>query len=104
MAKRGPKPDLPHLKAVPGKRTDYVPSENDVPIRDFELKPPKRLNKVQQKLWDDYIEPAWWLQQPGDAVLGFIFVVLMAEFINDPSAMVTSRIGELRKTMAELKL
>ena len=74
-----------------------------IPERKEEIVPPKKLNITQQRIWDQYIEPAWWLQQ-GDALLCYIFVQLMSEYLRSPKNMIASRIGELRKSMAELHL
>jgi hypothetical protein len=104
MAKRGPKVTPKPLNLVKGGKKSDAPPPPDFQTRDAKLIPPKALDAMQQKIWDDYIDgPAWWLQQ-NDALLAFIFVNLMAEFMESPEGMVAARIGELRKTMAELHL
>ena len=75
----------------------------EIPRREGKIEPPKKLPITQQRIWDDYIEPAWWLQQ-GDALLCYIFVNLMSEYIQSPKDMISTRIAELRRSMGELHL
>lgn len=100
MATRG-KRRKPAALSIVGGTGDETPPE--IPKREGVIEPPKKLTIPQQRIWDKYIEPAWWLSQ-GDALLCYIFVNLMVEYIQKPKLMVASRIGELRKSMAELHL
>ena len=103
MAKRGPKVRPRSLSLVKaGKQSDPAPGAH-TPNPNRKIIPPDPLAHTQQKIWDEYINPAWWLQQ-NDALLAYIFVNLMAEFMDSPERMVAARIGELRKSMAELHL
>ena len=99
MAKPGPKIKPRRLSLV--KNGDQPPPQ--IPRRQGKIVPPKKLTVAQQKIWDQYVEPSWWLQQC-DALLAYMFVNLMAEFIRSPKNMVSTRIAELRKTMAELHI
>ncbi len=102
MADRGPKAKPPALRGIKGGRGDSPPPP-EVQKRKAPLEPPKKLTKIQQRLWDRWIEPSWWLDD-GDVLLAYIFVTLTQEYLAAPKKMVATRVGEMRKAMAELHL
>jgi len=103
MAKPG-RPRKPTALTIvgAGKKGDKE-APPEIQKRESKLMSPKKLTVVQQRLWDDCIEPAWWLQQ-SDANLAYIYVTLMSEYLKRPQAMPSTRIGEIRKTGSELHL
>ena len=104
MAIAGRKPKHSYLKAVtgnPGKRAPDVVDSVEIEVRETPLDPPKKLTKVQQRLWDRYIQPAWWLNE-FDTTKAHIWVCLQAEYMRKPNDMPTARIAQLRIMGSEL--
>ncbi len=99
----GVKPTPPHLKGIKGGKKSDGTEPPKIEKRTEPLKPPKRLLKAQQELWDRYIDPAWWLTE-ADTLLAYAFVCLQAEFLKKPADMATARITEMRRMMSELHL
>lgn len=104
MAIRGQKPKAEVLKLAtgnPGKRP--LPEGAEIEMREEPLVPPKKLTKVQQRLWDRYIDTAWWLTEH-DVPKAFMWVALESEFERSPAKMIAARIGQLRVLGSELGL
>jgi phage terminase small subunit len=109
MAIGGRKPKPPDLKLVtgnPGHRPipgvdQQAPPE--IQVRDEPLDPPKKLTKMQQVLWDRFINKAWWLTDH-DVPKAYAWVCLESEFEKAPVKMVAARFGQLRILGSELGL
>lgn len=67
------------------------------------LEPPKRLTAAQAKVWDKYIEPAKWLQD-ADTALAYVFTVLTAKFMRDPSSVSAAELAQQRLLAGDLGL
>lgn len=94
----------PGRRAIPGVTPDPDnPGLPEVDPREDDLVPPKKLTIVQQRLWDRYINSAWWLTEH-DVPKAFMWCALEAEFERSPGKMVSSRIGQLRALGSELGL
>lgn len=101
MAIRGQKPKPNALKLVtgnPGKRP-IDPAE--VEVRESPLLPPKELTESEQRLWDRFIDSAWWLSDH-DSAKAYMWVSLESEFEECPREMNSARIGQLRSLGSEL--
>jgi len=83
----------------PGKRA--LPESASVEVRDEPLQAPVALTEVQQRLWNRYINKAWWLEDH-DAPKAFMWVALEEEFELCPAEMTASRIAQLRALGSEL--
>lgn len=103
MAKRGAKPKPTHLKVVtgnPGKKS--LPDNGaEIAIRETPLEPLKKLTVVEQRLWDRFINPAWWLTD-FDVPKAQTWVCLKAEFLRSPKKMIASRVSQVRILENEL--
>lgn len=99
----GQRPKPAALKLVtgnPGKRE--IP-EAEFEVRETPLEPPRKLSQAQRRLWDRFINTAWWLTEH-DVPKAFAWVALQAEFEKSPAEMVASRIANLRALGSELCL
>lgn len=103
MAIRGAKPKPPGLKLVTGNPGRRPIPEGEAETREHPLEPPKKLTVAQKRLWDRFIDTAWWLGEH-DVAKAFMWVALQAEFERSPAKMVTSRISTLRALGSELGL
>lgn len=110
MAIRGAKPKSAALRIVEGNRGKRpIPGaeSSDEPAapaaREEPLEPPKKLTKVQQALWERFIDSAWWLTDH-DVPKAFMWVCLQAEYNRSPAKMIASRIAQLRVVGTELGL
>lgn len=86
----------PSKKPLPGTVKDGQPV-----LRDGPLEPPIELTEMQSRLWKRFVDPAWWLSE-FDAPKAFIWVSLMAEYLEAPRDMAAPRISNLRVAGAEL--
>lgn len=111
MAKGGKKPTPPALRSIKGgKKSDNTDKpggdgeDSPVFVRGEPLKPPKKLTKPQQAIWDRWIEPAWWLNDC-DVPLAYQWVQAFTEFVARPNTFTAAEKAEMRRTFsAELKL
>lgn len=106
MAKRGPKPKPPHLRAVTGGKPGQAPAAAkplpDPPARrDDPLEPPKKLTKVQERIWSRYVDTAWWLDEH-DTPKAYMWVCLQAEYLRKPADMIAAKLIQLRTLGSEL--
>lgn len=105
MAVAGRKPKPAALKLVtgnPGKRP--IPDEApEIDIRESPLQPHRKLTAAQRRLWDRFINTAWWLSDH-DAPKAYMWVCLQSEFDKKPSDMNANRITQLRTLGSELGL
>lgn len=67
------------------------------------LKPPGKLTKAEQALWDRYVATASWLT-PHDELNAHLWCVLVAKFLKAPRAATNSEIREMRAVGNELGL
>lgn len=105
MAKRGVKPKPPALKVVrgnPGKRPLPIDIA-DIEIRKEPLEPLEKLTKKQQRLWDRFINAAWWLTD-FDVPKAFSWVCLKSEFLKDTKGMTSALIAQIRILESDLGL
>jgi hypothetical protein len=103
MATRGAKPKVTALKAVtgnPGKR-ELKKSSGGIRHRLEALVPMKRLTKMQQQLWDRFVDPAWWLTE-FDVPKAHSWVVAKARELSKPKEMTGTEKKELRMLESEL--
>jgi hypothetical protein len=81
-----------------GKGSGVVRSKRDEPLKTL-----RKLTKIQREIWDEMIEPAWWLT-PWDRPKAHMWVELMYEQLTKGKAMPTPRYRELRMLSTELGL
>lgn len=67
------------------------------------LIPPKELEGTQKWVWDNVIQPAWWLQ-PRDVIEAFAYTCLTARLIDEDFDATATRIEAWRKLAAVLCL
>ena len=67
------------------------------------LIPPRELNNTQQWVWDNVIEPAWWLQQR-DAVDAFAYTCITARLIDENFDVAATKFEAWRRLAAVLHL
>lgn len=67
------------------------------------LEPPKELTGEQRAIWDQYVEPAKWLQD-GDAVLAYVFTCITAKYLKDSNSVTAAEISQLRLIAGDLGL
>lgn len=99
MAVRGQRPIPTALRLIRGGK----PASPAEPQPGGRCTPPKPLQGDAARLWKRYIGPAHWLTG-ADSMKAYAFVVLSAEFLADPAAMVAARIGQMRCLGSELGL
>lgn len=102
MATRGRKTKPASLKLItgnPGKRK--LPEGAEVSVREEPLEPPAKLDVDQKRLWERFINRAWWLEDH-DSPKAYMWVALEAEFEKCPADMTASRIAQLRALGSEL--
>lgn len=101
---RGQKPTPPALRGIRGgKKSDQTENPASAERRTGPLTPPKELNNTQQRVWDEHIEPAWWLQQC-DVPLAFQWVCMYGRLVDEPGSMNASELSETRKCYHQLCL
>jgi phage terminase small subunit len=103
MAIRGRKPTPPGIKLVMGNPGRRPIPQGELDMREEPLEPHAELTEAQQRLWDRYINTAWWLTDH-DAPKAHAWVCLQSEFDNAPHDMVAARIANLRALGSELGL
>ena len=114
MATRGrkPKPDFakssmgnPGKRPLNGQGLNYAQPWNadTQPVRTAALRPPKQLTKSQQALWQRFVNPAHWLSD-FDTAKAYVWTCLQDEYQEDPRAMNSARITQLRVLGTELGL
>lgn len=107
MATRGTKPRPHHLrlasdnKGKPFPAPTVDPAQQVPPDFDNGLKPPRKLAKRQQELWNQFIRSAPWLTK-FDIPLCFMWVVLQAKFEKKPDDTAKYAITQLRTLTTEL--
>jgi hypothetical protein len=62
---------------------------------------PKNFSGRHRTLWENYVQPAYWLTQV-DEPKAIMFVHLLAEFLAAPNQMLVTRIRQLRLLGSEL--
>jgi len=104
MAISGRKPKAVELKLVtgnPGHRN--IPEGSEIEVRESPLVSVRKLTKPQQRLWDRFINTAWWLTDH-DVPKAYCWVCLQAEHDKAPAKMIAARITQLRVLGSELGL
>lgn len=103
-AKPGPKPKPPGLRGIQGgKKSDSTENPAAPERRTTPLVPPKKLSKRQQQVWDEHVEPAWWLNQ-NDVPLAFQWTCMYAYYIDNVNSVIASELAEMRKAYHQLAL
>lgn len=100
MAVRARKPAPAHLRVV-GTPGAVDPATEIKPDFDNGLEAPKRLNKIERRLWDGTIRRAPWLTE-FDVQTAYMWVNLQARYLKDPSKFSGYLIGQLRAIRSEL--
>jgi hypothetical protein len=104
MAIRGRKP-TPNLRLVTGSHIKDRPlpktRETELPILGGPPEKPKKLKGAAGKLWDSFIARSHWLTW-ADGPKASMWCHLQAEYDDDPSGMIASRIAQLRALGSEL--
>ena len=75
----------------------------EIECREEPLKPPKKLTKVQERLWKRFIDTAWWLTDH-DVPNAYVWICLAVEQMKSPTDMIASRIAQYRALAADLGL
>lgn len=107
MAIRGRKP-TPHLRLITGshlkdRKVDAAVHGAVDEIPEGAAEKPDKLKGPQGKLWDRYIARCHWLTW-ADAPKALMWCHLQAEYEKKPTAMIASRIAQLRALGSELGL
>ncbi len=103
MAIRGQRPTPTALRLVKGTpptrrrgaavRAEPMPTGRPAPLTPLEGRP--------AALWASLIEPAYWLTA-ADGPLAYVLVHLLAEFADDPAAMNSARVAQIRAACSSL--
>jgi hypothetical protein len=97
---KGRKPKPAALRAMlgnPGKRP--LPAADPLPAGSIER--PTKLNKAVGAMWDTFVARAFWLTW-ADGPKALMWCHLQAEYQKSPTAMIASRIAQLRALGSEL--
>lgn len=104
----GARPTPIDLRLLTGRTTKgKIPKESKergaagVRVRKEPLIPPARLTARQKKLWERYIDTAWWLTEH-DTTKAYGWVTLQAQFNADPTSFNAAQFGQLRMAGSEL--
>lgn len=104
MAARGPKAKPTHLHVIEGTINATRHADRaDEPVSTGHPSRPKKLNKRQTELWDEFIDTAFWLGVH-DGPKAHMWCCLQAEFERAPAKMIAGRIAQLRALGSELGL
>jgi hypothetical protein len=89
-----------HLRLIEGN-SGHRPIPENEPVPVGRPVKPKSLRGVAARLWDEMIEPAFWLTW-ADGPKARMWCILQAEFDKKPALMVNARISQLRALGSEL--